>query len=129
MDSVVGLRVFLVDDDEDTRALYTFALSEAGAEVRAAADGAEAIKSVVEWLPDVIVSDLVMPGTDARALLRELRSLHPSVQIPAVAVSGRSSAEDRAEAMASGFQAHAAKPLTPQDLISLLLRCASARNT
>ena len=120
MDELRGVRILLIDDDEDTRALYALALGEAGAEVRSAADGAEAVRFTAEWLPAVVVSDLVIPGTDVVALLRELRALHPSQQIPAVAVSGRSSTKDREDALASGFQEHAGKPLIPHDLIEIV---------
>jgi CheY-like chemotaxis protein len=121
-----GVRLLLVDDDDDTLALYTFALAEAGAEVRTGHDAAEAIRSVTEWAPTVIVSDLVMPGVDAAALLKDVRSLHPRKRIPAIAVTGRSSASDRREALAAGFQEHAVKPLVPDALIALVSRCATA---
>jgi CheY-like chemotaxis protein len=123
---LLGVRVLLVDDDEDTRALYAFALGGAGAEVRTAADGAEAVRLVEDWRPAVIVSDLVMPETDAGSLLSELRSLHSSPHIPAIAVTGRSSARDRQEALAAGFEEHAPKPLIPQDLIATVKRCATS---
>jgi CheY-like chemotaxis protein len=125
MDELRGVRVLLIDDDEDTRTLYEMALGEAGAEVRSAADGAEAMRSVAEWRPGIIVSDLVMPGTNVVALLREVRALYPSKRIPAVAVSGRSSTQDREDALASGFQEHAGKPLIPHDLVNLVRRSTS----
>ena len=126
MDELRGIRVLLIDDDDDTRALYALALGEAGAEVRSAADGAEAARLTAEWLPAVVVSDLVMPGTDVVALLRELRALHPSQRVPAIAVSGRSSTKDREDALTSGFQEHAGKPLIPHDLIELVRRCTKS---
>jgi CheY-like chemotaxis protein len=120
-----GVRVLLIDDDEDTLALYTFALGEVGAEVRTGTDAAGAMRSVAEWIPAVIVSDLVMPGTDPAALLRDVRSMHPTTRIPAIAVTGRSSASDRKAAFAAGFQEHAAKPLVPDALIAIVSRCAA----
>jgi CheY-like chemotaxis protein len=118
--------VLLIDDDEDTLALYTFALGEAGAEIRTGADPAEAMRSVSEWPPAVIVSDWVMPGVDPASLLRDVRAVHPTKRIPAIAVTGKSSPSDRKAALAAGFQEHAAKPLIPDALIAIVSRCASA---
>jgi CheY-like chemotaxis protein len=119
-----GVRVLIVDDDEDTRALFALALGEAGADVRLAADGTEAKNQAVAWCPSVIISDLVMPDTDAPTLLCELRAMHPAATIPSIAVSGRSSTKDRDEAVNSGFQEHAAKPIIPHDLVGIVKRLA-----
>ena len=115
-----GVRVLLVDDDEDTVALYSFALDAVGAEVRAALTATEALTSTASWRPAVIVSDLGIPGTDVGSLLRDLRAQHPAQWIPAVAVTGRSTPDDRAAAIALGFQEHAPKPLVPDDLVAIV---------
>ncbi len=124
--SLEGLRVLLVDDDDDARELFAMVLTEAGAEVRAAADAKEAMRAAIQWPPGVVVSDLVMPGTDGFSLLRELRSMHHLRRMPAIAVSGMASAPDRENALAVGFQEHLEKPLTPEALVKAVSRWALA---
>jgi len=119
-----GVRVLLVDDDDDTRELFGFALEEAGAEVRTAGDAKEAMGTALEWPPTVVVSDLTMPNTDGFSLLREVRAIPRLQKIPAIAVSGLTSEKDRAAAHAAGYQELAAKPLSPDDLIAVVARWA-----
>jgi CheY-like chemotaxis protein len=119
-----GLRVLLVDDDVDARELFAIVLTEAGAEVRAAADAKEAMRAAIQWPPDVVVSDLVMPGTDGFSLLQELRSMHHLRRMPAIAVSGMVSGPNREGALAVGFQEHVEKPLTPEALVAVVARWA-----
>jgi hypothetical protein len=119
------VRVLVVDDDDDIRELFGIALREAGAEVRTASDAAEAMRIVLQWPPTVMVSDLVMPTTDGFSLLREVRSMHRLVQIPAIAVSGMTLQKERAAALAAGFQEHAAKPLSPDELVAIVARWAA----
>ena len=123
---LAGAKVLVVDDDEDTRDLYAMALERAGAEVRAASNASEAFRVVLKWPPTIVVSDLAMPGLDGSALLREIRSLHRLREIPAIAVSGSVDPRDREGARAAGFQEVVAKPLTPQSLIAILVRWATA---
>lgn len=123
--SLSGVRVLLVEDDEDTRVLYAMALEQAGAEVRAAADAKEAVRALLEWTPSVVVSDLMMPGSDGYSLLREVRTMHHATPIPAIAVTGRSGPKDREAVLAAGFQEHAVKPLTPDALIAIVKRWAA----
>lgn len=118
------VRVLLVDDDEDTRELFALALREAGAEVRTASDAKEAIRTVLSWPPIVVVSDLAMPTMDGFSLLREIRSMHSLERIPAVAISALTFPADRAEALAAGFQEHVAKPISTEELVSVVARWA-----
>jgi CheY-like chemotaxis protein len=119
-----GVRVLLVDDHDDTRELFAEVLMHAGAEVRDAAGSIAAVRTALEWPPNVVVSDLVMHGTDGFSLLRELRSMHHLVGIPAIAVSGMASHADREVALAAGFQDHLAKPLSPDALVACVARWA-----
>jgi CheY-like chemotaxis protein len=110
-----------VDDQEDTLSLFAFALESAGANVRTATCAAEAIKEATERPPDVLVSDLGLPGTDGCDLLRQLREMgRDRKQFPAIAVSAYARREDRAKAVAAGFQLHLAKPLDPAALVEVL---------
>jgi CheY-like chemotaxis protein len=117
------VRVLLVDDDEDTRELFALALAEAGAEVRTAVDATEAMRTIVQWRPSIVLSDLSMPTTDGFMLLRDIRLAHGP--IPAVAVSGLGSPRDREAALAAGFQAHVTKPLDLDALLAIVKQWAA----
>ena len=122
-----GVRVLLVDDDDDGRALLSLALEEAGAEVRSACDAKEAVRTMLQWPPTVVVSDLAMPTTDGFTLLREVRSMHSLRHVPAVAVSGMMTEWDGEAALAAGFQEHIPKPIAPATLVEAVKRWAHVR--
>jgi len=121
---LLGARVLLVDDNEDLRELFASVLQEAGADVRMASGAKDAMRTVLEWPPSIVVSDLAMPSMDGFTLLREVRSIDQLRQIPAIAVSGMTRARDRAAALAAGFQELISKPLAPDDLIAVVKRWA-----
>jgi CheY-like chemotaxis protein len=121
---LAGVQVLVIEDDADTRDLYSMALVSAGAEVRTAADARDAMRTILTWHPTVVVSDLGIPGLDGSALLREIRSVHLLRDIPAIAVSGRDDPRDREEAFAAGFHEYASKPLTPMELTAIIARRA-----
>jgi CheY-like chemotaxis protein len=129
MKSLLGVNVLLVEDDEDTRELFAFALQEAGADVRTASDATGAMRTVLQWNPSIIVSDLAMPSTDGFSLLRGVRSVDALRQIPAIAVSGLAREKDRTDALAAGFQEHLSKPLAPDELVAVVKRWAQAPTT
>ncbi len=106
-----GRRVLVVDDQRDTCDALQAILEAAGAEVRACVSVAEALTELAVWRPDVLVSDLGMPGEDGYALIRSLRTRAADQAIPAVALTGYARVEDRAHALAAGFQRHVAKPV------------------
>jgi CheY-like chemotaxis protein len=117
--SLDGVRVLLVDDHRETLELFTSALERRGADVRTAADVSGALAIFAAWRPDVLVSDIAMPGDDGYALIGKIRAL-PAAEggrVPAVAVTAYGSHEDRLRALAAGFQAHVAKPLDPSRLV------------
>ncbi|MBY0232241.1 MAG: response regulator [Gemmataceae bacterium] len=109
-----GLRVLVVDDEADAREMVSFVLAGAGAEVRTCAGAEEALACLDGFAPDVLVSDIGMPGQDGYALLRQVRERGSLV--PAVALTAFARAEDRMRALAAGFQMHAAKPIDPAAL-------------
>jgi PAS domain S-box-containing protein len=124
--SLAGLRVLVVDDEVDARQLLTTVLSQYGAQVMTAASAADALIAVQQFHPDVLVSDIGMPETDGYALIRQLRSL-PSEQggrIPAVALTAYARAEDRTQALLSGFQLHVPKPVNPAELAAVVANLA-----
>jgi hypothetical protein len=117
-----GVRVLLVDDDEDSRDLFALALQEAGADVRAASDAEDAMRTILEWHPSVVVSDLSMPSKDGFMLLRDVRSVDSLRHIPAIAVSAWTEPSHREAALAAGFQELVTKPLTPHELVAVVKR-------
>ncbi|MGZ3439355.1 MAG: ATP-binding response regulator, partial [Polyangia bacterium] len=121
---LLGLRLLVVDDDEDMRVLSETILQDAGATVVTAASAAEALAAFAAGAFDVLVSDLGMPGQDGLTLVRSIRALDQERggALATVAVSGYGSAEDRMQSRAAGFQAHLVKPFEPAQLIALVAR-------
>lgn len=115
---LAGLRVLLVDDEPDTLEILDVVLREFGAEVRGALSTAEALKTFLEWQPDVLVSDLGLPGEDGYALIDQVRSLsrEQGRDVPAAALTAHVRDEDRALALAKGYQTHIKKPVDPARL-------------
>jgi PAS domain S-box-containing protein len=120
--SLQGVRVLVVDDDDDVRGMMQTVLSERGADVRTAASGGEALDAARREPPDVVVSDLAMPEMDGYTLLKELRGQTP--RIPAAAVTAYARPEDRRQALLAGFQMHVAKPIEPGELVAVVASLA-----
>ena len=121
---LTGVRVLLVEDQWDSRELMAEILRRAGAEVTAAGSAAEAMEAIASARPDVLVSDIGMPGEDGYALLRRIRTSAPErlASIPALAVSAYAREEDRIRSLAAGFQVHLAKPFEPVELVAAVDR-------
>jgi two-component system CheB/CheR fusion protein len=117
---LAGILVMVVDDDPAQRKSMDIILQRAGAEVVACSSADDAMIAVEEQLPDVIVSDILMPIKNGYDLLRAVRALSAprGGQVPAIAVSASASAQDRARALEAGFQTHMAKPIEPAVLIA-----------
>jgi PAS domain S-box-containing protein len=123
--SLDGLRVLVVDDEDDARALLAEVLRRRGAEVVTAASAEHALQVLTVGPPDVLVSDISMPGEDGYSLIRKVRALTKDQRfIPAVAVTAYARREDRTRAMLAGFQAHIAKPLDPGELLIVVASLA-----
>ncbi|WP_166507403.1 PAS domain S-box protein [Nostoc sp. 106C] len=124
--SLDGVRVLVVDDEQDARQLITTVLSQYGAQVMTVASAADALIAVQQFHPDVLVSDIGMPEADGYILIRQLRSL-PSEQggrIPAVALTAYARAEDRTRSLLAGFQLHVSKPVNPAELATVVANLA-----
>lgn len=123
-----GLRILVVDDDEDMRDLLAFMLETCGAEVItvASADAAIAVLKQASASLDILVSDIGMPGEDGYALLRRVRALKPENggTIPAIALTAYARAQDRTAALLAGFQALVAKPVEPAELMAMIANLA-----
>jgi PAS domain S-box-containing protein len=113
-----GLRLLVVDDEDDARVLVGAVLGEQGAEVHLVASASEALEQISIIRPDVVVSDIAMPQMDGYALIRKIRALPPSMggRTPAVALTAHARSEDAKLAFAAGFQMHVAKPIEPVEL-------------
>jgi CheY-like chemotaxis protein len=117
--SLEGVKVIVVEDDEDPRELLKLVLIRSGAEVSACSDPAEAMERFVKWTPDILISDIGLPGEDGYGLIRRVRGLTPERggQIPAIALTAYSGESDKARILSAGFQMHITKPLDPKELV------------
>jgi signal transduction histidine kinase len=112
-----GVRVLLVDDEPDARELLTAILEQHGARVVAVSSAVDALECLTRWpeasLPDVLVSDIGMPGEDGFDLIRKVRSLDPERggDIAAIALTAYARPEDRARVLEAGYQIHVPKPV------------------
>jgi CheY-like chemotaxis protein len=95
-------------------------LDFAGAEVRTAASVRAALDVLGAWLPDVLVTDIGLPGEDGYALLQQVRAQEGRERLPAVALTAYAQAHDRTRALAAGFEAHVAKPVDPDELLAVV---------
>jgi signal transduction histidine kinase/CheY-like chemotaxis protein len=113
-----GLRILLVDDDHDARDLFTRALQQYDARVRAVASARAALTALESWKPHVLVSDIAMPEESGYVLMQKIRRLTPEHggTIPALALTAYAGADNVQLALSAGFQAHVAKPIQPVKL-------------
>jgi PAS domain S-box-containing protein len=121
-----GLRVLLVEDEPDSREMLVVVLTQCGAEVRAVSNAADALSQLESWRPDVLISDIEMPGEDGYTLIRKVRNLPPDRggKIPAAALTAYARAEDRMRALLAGFHLHVPKPVEPAELAAVVASLA-----
>jgi signal transduction histidine kinase/CheY-like chemotaxis protein len=126
-----GVRVLVVDDEEDALELMRTTFASYGAAVDAAASAREAMQIFERTVPDVLVSDIGMPLEDGYALISLVRRLSPAQGglVPAVALTAYASPSDRLAALAAGYQAHVSKPYEPSEVAALVERLARGATT
>jgi CheY-like chemotaxis protein len=126
---LAGVRVMVVEDETDSRDILAGVLREWGAEVTTAASAPEALTAMSHRPPDVLVSDIGMPGMDGYDLIRELHKPRSdnAAHVPAIALTAYAGEESRGKALESGFDEHVAKPADPQQLLSAVARLAGRR--
>jgi PAS domain S-box-containing protein len=126
--SLEGIRVLVVDDDADTRDVLTALLELEGAAVSTARNTVEALDTLKRIRPDLLISDIGMPGEDGYDLIRKVRSLtsEEGGRIPAVALTGYASNEESVRAQEAGFESHLAKPVDSNKLIEALTTLAGS---
>ncbi len=125
-EKLAGLKILVVDDDEDARDFLVAALSEYGAIVQAVGSTDEALQQLSQMKPDVLLSDIGMPGEDGYTLMRRVRSRSASEggNIPAAALTAYAREEDRVQALEAGFQHHIPKPIDPVQLLAVVIKLA-----
>jgi CheY-like chemotaxis protein len=121
--SLEGVDILLVDDEQDALVMIREALEAAGAQVRAVTTAADAIHEHSERVPDLLVTDLELPGIDGLELLQLIRSKSPD--LAAVAVTSYARLDDRSRALAAGFKAHVSKPIDPTAFVKALASAVS----
>jgi PAS domain S-box-containing protein len=115
-----GIRVLLVEDEADTREFVTRLLEAHRARVVAAASAADALSLFSADVPDIVVSDIGLPGVDGYDLMEQIRrrSVADGGGVPAIALTAYARSEDRTRALLAGYQAHLAKPVEPSELVA-----------
>jgi PAS domain S-box-containing protein len=126
-----GLRVLVVDDEQDALDLLVEVLSEQGAVVHAASSARQALRDLAAVRPHVLVSDIGMPGMDGVALIQTIRTLPPEQggQTPAVALTAFTRSEDAQRALAAGYHVHVGKPVELPELTKAIATVARGPDT
>jgi signal transduction histidine kinase/ActR/RegA family two-component response regulator len=116
-----GAHIVVVDDDPTAVELIREVLAQAGAQVIECRSADEAFRVIQQRSPDLLVSDIEMPGEDGHSLIRKVRALDPERggKIPAVALTAFGRTEDRIRSLTAGFSIHVSKPVDPAELIAI----------
>jgi len=123
-----GVRVLVVDDEEDARELIGRALQDRGARITLATNSRDAFQILQRNDIDVLLADIAMPGDDGYSLIRQIRSAGTSLSsLPAGAVTAHARDEERTRALAAGFQMHLAKPVEPGEIVRMVDHLAHDR--
>ena len=121
--SLRGFHVMVVDDEASVRDLVAFTLAKCGASVTVANSVQDALGLMPDLSPDVIVSDIAMPGVDGYEFIRQLRarSQPRDAAVPVIALTAYASLGDRHRALESGFSGHLTKPVDPAELVRTIV--------
>ena len=121
-----GLRVLLVDDNEDAAMLLSELLRMHGHHVVVVHNGAAALQARVTFVPDVALLDIGLPGMDGYELAKHLRAQQPAPRLRLIAITGYGEAKDRLRSQAAGFDEHLVKPVDVERVCELLAASAAA---
>ena len=121
-----GVRILLVDDNPVVVQPVAEALAHAGGDVRGCESADAALDVLAAWQPDVIVSDVQMPGDDGYAFVRAVRALAPEQggRTPVIALTALNRTEDRIRSLTAGFNMHVPKPVDPAELATIVASLA-----
>jgi PAS domain S-box-containing protein len=127
--SLAGLRILVVDDEADAREVMRFMLERGGARVRTVGSAIQALDSIREERPDLLISDIGMPVEDGYVMVRRLRAMEEGLgrRLPAIALTAYASEEDSRRARTAGFDAHLSKPVDPARLVEIAVSLAGSR--
>ncbi|MBD1871018.1 response regulator [Cyanobacteria bacterium FACHB-471] len=125
--SLDGLKVLIVDDDNDNLQFLAFLFETYGAIVTAVISAHDAFQVFLEQQPDILISDIRMPDQDGHTLIRQIRGLTVGQggQVPAIALTANAREIDQQRSIASGFQQHLAKPVEQDMLLQAVLELTS----
>jgi signal transduction histidine kinase len=120
--SLEAVKILIVDDEPETLLLLSTLLTHCGAYVKTASSAEEGFRELQTWRPNVIVSDIAMPGEDGYSFMKRVKiwMREAGTWIPAVALTAYARAEDRMKALSSGYQIHVPKPVEPAELIAVI---------
>jgi PAS domain S-box-containing protein len=129
-DRLDGLRILAVDDEADTRELLRQGLEYCGATVEVVGSAAEAIEALMSSVPDILISDIGMPGTDGYDLIKQIRALPPDrgAKVAAIALTAYTRIEDRLQALRAGYDMHVPKPVELAELCAVAASVARRKN-
>ena len=125
-DRLDGLNILVVDDEPDTRDLLKQGLEYCGATVRVAGSASEAMDALVVSVPDILISDVGMPGIDGYDLIRQIRDLprERGGKVAAIALTAYTRTEDRLHALRAGYDMHVPKPVELAELVAVAVSVA-----
>jgi len=126
--ALAGIRILVVDDEPDTLELECLVLQGEGAEVLCTDSAAGALSALPHFRPQLIISDLAMPGMDGCSFIAAVRerSIEDGGAVPALAVSAHASGDRRSRALTSGFDRFLSKPMDPAKLIKTTLELVAS---
>jgi signal transduction histidine kinase len=122
-----GLRLLVVDDDPETRAIVHRLLTESNAEIALAVSADDGLQKYDDFVPDIVISDISMPEKDGYEFVRELRQHPLGKKVPVVALTAFARPEDRLRSRQAGYDKHLSKPVDPQELLTLIGELAERR--
>ena len=122
-----NVTIVVVEDDDDTRKYLCIFLGQLGAKVVVAENAFKGLEAVKAYRPNLVVSDITMPGRDGFGLLRDIRALRPDAagSIPVIAMTALVTQADRARIFNAGFHAWVPKPSTPDKLVNAIVTVLS----
>jgi len=127
-----GVKVLIVEDDEDSRELLCELLDLVGAQVLGAQSTPDALDAIGKFDPDVLVSDIGLPQEDGYVLIRKVRAREEAQgtrSLPAIALTGYSQGEHVRRALDAGYQTHLTKPVDPELLVQAIQQVKRDRVT
>jgi DNA-binding response OmpR family regulator len=128
--TLAGLDILVVEDDNDTRFFITTVLEMDGAKVIPVISADAARQVLSELQPDVLISDIGLPGEDGYTFIRKFRALKSNKcgRVPAIALTAYTDSEARIRALEGGFDTHVSKPVDPDELVEIVANLVASCN-